>query len=83
MENQMIGVASVFAMTFFLFVLRHCLLSLGRPKRSGYVNPTTLRRDYESNIESADDHAWLLWSPELDAQAGPPKRGFGERHKAL
>jgi hypothetical protein len=43
MNNQMIGIATVFALTVSLFALRHLLLSLGRPNRNRDVNPT-LRR---------------------------------------
>jgi hypothetical protein len=81
MSNQLIGIAGVFALTFFLFVIRHWFLSLGRANRSRYVNPTTPRRDRESDITSADDNAWLLWSPERDAQAGPPRSGFDEHRE--
>lgn len=81
MTNEMIGIAGVFALTLFLFVLRHCFHSFGRPNRSRYVNPTTPRRDHESNTRSADDDAWLLWSPELGERAGPSKHGFPGHHE--
>lgn len=81
MNNQMIGITGVFALTFLLLVLRHCFLSLGRTNRSRYVNPTTPRRDHESKTESAEDDAWLLWSPERDERAGPSKPGFPGHHE--
>ena len=81
MNNQMIGIAGVFAVTLFLLVLRHCFLSLGRARRSRHVNPTAPRRDHEPNLKSADDDAWLLWSPELDERAGPSKPGFLDHHE--
>jgi hypothetical protein len=83
MNNEMIGIIGVFALTLFLFVLRHLYLSFGRANRSGRTAPATFRRDHELNIGSDDDDGWLLWSPERDAQSGPPRIGVVNRHKAL
>jgi len=75
MNNQTIGIAGVFALTIFLFVLRHFVLSLGRPKQRRHVNPMIPRKDQERRTTSADDDDWLLWRPKLDRRAGVPKAG--------
>jgi hypothetical protein len=75
MNNQVIGIAGMFALTFVLFVILHCFLSLGRPNRRRYVKPMTLHRDYESSTN--EDNAWL-WSPEFETRAGPAKPSFRE-----
>jgi hypothetical protein len=72
MNNQMIGITGVFALTFFLFVLRHFFLSLGRANKSRYVNPTAPRGTFELNRKAVEDDSWLLWSP--DNEAGSPSR---------
>lgn len=72
MNKQMIGIASVFALTFFLLVLRHCFLALGRPNRSRYVNPTAPRGNLEMNTKAVEDDSWLLCS--TDDDAGSPNR---------
>ena len=77
MNNQMIGIGGVFALTFVLFVLLHRFLSLGRPNRRRYVKPMTLHRGHESSTKSTEDNAWL-WSPELNTRAGPSKPSFSE-----
>jgi len=66
MTNEMIGIASVFAFTFFLLMLRHCLLSLGRARRSRHLIPTRPRGHDESNKAVADD-SWLFWSSDNEA----------------
>jgi hypothetical protein len=71
MNNQMIGIAGVFAVTFFLLVLRHCFLSPGRARRSRHVNPTRPRGHDESN-KAVEDDSWLLWSSHNEA--GSPNR---------
>ncbi len=78
MSNQMIGIAGVFLLTLVLFVLLHWFLSLGRSKGGRYVKPMNLHRDRESPPKLADDNAWLLWSPDVDTRAGPPKSGFDD-----
>jgi len=72
MNNQMIGITGVFALTFFLLLLRHCFLSRGRANRSRYVNRTTSPGTFELNTKAVEDASWLLWSPEGDA--GSPNR---------
>ena len=72
MNNQTIGIAGVFALTFFLLVLRHCIHSLGRPNKKRNVNRTTSCGNFELNTKAVDDDSWLLWSP--DAEAGAPNR---------
>jgi hypothetical protein len=67
MNNQIIGIAGVFAFTFFLLALRHCLVSLGRANRNRYLNPTAPRGNYELNMKGVEDDSWLLWSPDSDA----------------
>lgn len=74
MSNQSIGIASVFGLTFLLFVLRQCFLSLGRPGRSAHVGTPMLRGDRGSNIKSGDDHGWLMWSADREAQAKPGRQ---------
>jgi len=72
MNNQMIGITGVFALTFFLLLLRHCFLLLGRANRNRHVNRTTSRETFELNTKAVEDDSWLLWSPEADA--GSPNR---------
>jgi len=75
MNNQMIGIASVFVLTFLLFVLRHCFLSLGRRnKRRRYVTPTALPGNHEMHKKAASDDAWLLWTKDPDKQGGSSNR---------
>ena len=67
MNNQMIGIASVFVLTFLLFVLRHRFLSLGRANKSGHGIRPGARRNNElnsSNKKPGEDDAWLFWTPE-------------------
>lgn len=67
MNNEMIGIAGVFALTLFLFLLRHFYLSIGRRDKSGYVTPAPPGANKrESNSDSGTDDAWLLWTPETD-----------------
>jgi hypothetical protein len=44
MNNQTIGIAGVFALTFFLLVVRHCIYLLGERKRRRCVASIPLRR---------------------------------------
>lgn len=69
MNNQLIGIAGVFALTFFLFLLRHCFLSLGRPNRRRYVNPTAPSGNLELNSKAVEDDSWLIWQPDTEAGA--------------
>ncbi|MEK6406725.1 MAG: hypothetical protein AABN34_07165 [Acidobacteriota bacterium] len=71
MNNEMIGIAGVFALTFFLLVLRHCLASMGRARRSRHVNASRPRGHDESK-KSEEDDSWLLGSS--DNEAGSPNR---------
>jgi hypothetical protein len=68
MNNQMIGIAGVFAFTLFLFLLRHFYLSLGRPKKRRYVTPTALPGNHEMHKKTASDDDWLLWTEDPDKQ---------------
>jgi hypothetical protein len=70
-SNQLIGIAGVFALTFFLLVLRHCFLLLGRANKSRYVNPTTPRENFALNTKSVEDDSWLLWLPDNEAGSEP------------
>lgn len=74
MNNQMIGIAGVFAFTLFLFLLRHFYLSLGRPKKRRYVTPTALPGNHEMHKKAARDDAWLLWTKDPDKQGGSSNR---------
>lgn len=73
MNNQTIGIAGVFALTFFLLALRHCIHLLGQPNRRRHVNPTTLSGNFEVHPKPVEDDSWLLWSP--DTEGGVPNRG--------
>lgn len=64
MSNEAIGIGCVFALTFFLFMLRHLYLSIGRRDKSRQVRPAAVANK-NLNDESADD-AWLLWTPKTD-----------------
>jgi len=70
MNNQTIGVAGVFGLAFFLLALRYCILSLGRPRKSRYVNPTAPRASAELSVKAAEDDHGTLWPP--DNEAGSP-----------
>ena len=79
-ENDLIGLAGVFVLTIFLLLLYHLMSSIGRhTERSNTQtkppnNPDRHRREnFDLHKDSADDDAWLLWSPELD-QAGSANR---------
>jgi hypothetical protein len=74
MNNQLIGIAGVFALTFILLVLRHWFLSLGRPSRRRYVAPMALPGRHESNTKTVEDDSWLLWTPDSNPRTGPSRR---------
>ena len=73
MNDQVIGIAGVFAFTLFLFLLRHFYLSVGRRKKSRYVTPSALPGNHEMHKKAASDDAWLLWTE------GPDKQGSSNR----
>lgn len=66
MKSEMIGIAGVFVLTFFLFALRHFILTIGRANNSGHDTRPAPSRNHELNKESGEDDAWLLWTPEPD-----------------
>jgi hypothetical protein len=70
MTNQMIGIAAVFAFTFLLLGLRHCIQLLSRPNKRPYVDPATLRGRAELRAKPANYDSRLLLSP--DTEAGSP-----------
>jgi hypothetical protein len=76
-NNEVIGIGGVFALTLFLFLLRHFCLSIGRRDKSGYVTPAPPRANKKSNTEPGKDDAWLLWTPETD-QSDSTNRLHGE-----
>jgi hypothetical protein len=72
-SNQLIGIAGVFALTFFLFVLRHFYLSIGRTNKSRHVTPTAVPQRHESN-QTAESDDWILWTADRDPQTDSSKR---------
>jgi hypothetical protein len=72
MGNEIIGFGGSFALTFFLLLLRHLYLSLGRSNKSRYVAPTALSATRELNKKAAGDDARFLWTADLDGQGGSP-----------
>ena len=68
MNNQVIGIAGVFAFTLVLFLLRHFCLSLGRRKKRRYGTPTALPGNHEMHKKAVSDDAWLLWTEDPDKQ---------------
>ena len=70
MKNQMIGIAGVFSLTFFLLALRY-VLSLGRSNRNRYDKLPQEIADAQSNRRDLEDDSWLLWSP--DSETSSPK----------
>jgi hypothetical protein len=76
-NNESIGIGSVFVLTLFLFLLRHFYLSIGRREKSRHVSPATPRANKKSNTDSISDYAWLLWTPETD-QTDSSNRLHGE-----
>ena len=69
MNNEAIGIGCVFALTFFLFLLRHLYLSIGRRDRSRQVTAAPPPANEKLNIDSGADNAWLLWTPNLETEA--------------
>jgi hypothetical protein len=75
-ENEIIGIAGVFALTFCLIALYHLMSKFGRhSKRYRAHIKRVSERDQDRqptrdvNKPSGKDDAWLLWSPELNGQA--------------
>ena len=68
MSNEAIGIGCVFALTFFLFLLRHLYLSIGRRDHSRQVTPAPTAPGEKSSSDSGADNAWLLWTPNLEAE---------------
>ena len=68
MNNEAIGIGCVFALTFFLFLLRHLYLSIGRRDHSRQVTPAPTAPGEKSSSDSGADNAWLLWTPNLEAE---------------
>jgi hypothetical protein len=66
MRNQMIGIAGVFALTFFLVALRHFFLSLGRANkgRQGALLAHSRDNELKKVNEKLSEDAWFLWAPE-------------------
>lgn len=85
MSNQMIGIAAVFALTFFLLAVRYCFLSLGRSKKNRHVNPASQRGGAESNLRVVEDNSWLLWSSDSENEFAEHRgRGYeidGQSHR--
>ena len=77
MNNEMIGIAGVFALTLFLLLLRHFYLSIGRRDKSGHATTALPLGNKQSNSDPRTDDAWLLWTPETD-QCNSSKRLDGE-----
>ena len=68
MNNDAIGIGCVFALTFFLFLLRHLYLSIGRRDRSRQVTPAPPAPSEKSSSDSGADNAWLLWTPRSETE---------------
>lgn len=82
MNNKMIGIASVFALTCFLLVLRHWFLSIGRPNRSRHDSTNkTQHGGFERNARAVEDDARLLCS--RDIEAGSPNSAGGATRAAV
>jgi len=67
-NNEAIGIGCVFALTFFLFLLRHLYLSIGRRDKNSHVTPAPPPANEKSNSDSGADNAWLLWTPNLETE---------------
>jgi len=66
MSNEVIGIAGVFIVTFFLMAFLHVFLRWGHPRRSPLrpPSPTTLESDTTDlkRDKADDDDSWLLRS---------------------
>lgn len=83
-ENDVIGIAGVFGLTFCLIALYHFMSKIGRHnKRHGAHRKQFNERDQDRrpthnlNKPPGKDDAWLLWSPDLDARRGQSDIGYG------
>lgn len=63
MSNQVIGVAGVFLVTFFLLALRHLLLIWGQASKRRHISP-----GLPVNVvrETTKDDSWLPWPQDID-----------------
>jgi hypothetical protein len=92
-ENELIGIAGVFVLTFCLIALYHVMGKFGghgkrysaqidRAKQPEQDRLEQDRRpDHDPRKTSVRDDAWLFWSPELDERAGPSKLGFPDHRE--
>jgi hypothetical protein len=81
MNNQMIGIASVFSLAFFLLALRHLLLSVGRSHRDRYVDPALHPLSAELDPTDIEDDSWLFWSSDSETNSANPAGEATPRHK--
>ena len=85
--NNLIGIAGVFVLTFFLIALYHLMSAFGR-HRKRYDAQTKRPKDPEHDRQpdhnprrtSGKNDDWLLWSPQLNEPAGPSKPGSRDHH---
>jgi hypothetical protein len=82
--NQIIGITGVFVLTFCLIALYHLIGKIdshGKRYTSSTKHFKRRPQDHRPNDfkkSSGKDDAWLLWSPESDERAGPPRSRFDE-----
>ena len=88
MANEVIGITGVFVLTFCLIALYHFIGVFGRYRRTRGAHIKKIRKpdqdrrpDHDPRTVSVKDDSWLLWSPELDPRADPPKPGLGDRRE--
>ena len=67
MSNEVIGVAGVFVVTFFLLALRHLLLIWGQASKRRHISPAP-----PVNVvrETTKDDSWLLWPQDIEGGSG-------------
>jgi len=87
-KNELIGMSGVFILTFCLIALYHLIGAFGRYRRTYGAHTKRIRKpaqdrslDHEPRRVAGKDDSWLLWSPELDARAGPQRPGFGDHRE--
>ena len=79
-ENQIVGVAGVFVLTFCLIALYHLIGALGRHSKRYSAQTKQVngrdqdRRPNDLKKSSGEDDAWLLWDPPPDGQADQSRR---------
>src|SRR5262249_28668924 len=61
MNNQVIGTAGVFTVTFLLLALRHLLLSIAGPNRDRHIRPVKPGESFEMNPSSSRKNSWAQW----------------------